>query len=149
MAHTHTYLRYHVVFSTASRRPLIDESVADDLHAYLGGVVREVGGTAHAINGVADHVHLLIGLPSGLAVAKAIQLVKTNSSRWMHNTRGISEFGWQVGYAAFTVSASGHARVQAYVENQAKHHREFSFQDELVALLKKHKIEYDPRFIFD
>jgi len=149
MAHTHTCLRYHVVFSTARRRPLIQESQSADLYAYVGGIVRGMNGILLAIGGMPDHVHLLVSLPANLAPATAVQAVKANSSKWMRHERGEPDFGWQAGYSAFSVSVSAVPRVSAYIAGQAEHHRTYSFQQELIALLKKHGIAYDERFLVE
>lgn len=107
MSHTFTHLVVHVVFGTKDRAPLISASIKADLFAYIGGIIRELDGKTLAINGMPDHIHLLISLPATLAVADAIRVVKTNSSRWVHEKwpeRGA--FGWQQGYGAFSVSRS-------------------------------------------
>ena len=149
MAHTHTCLRYHVVFSTARRKPLILESQTSELYAYMGGIARRLNGVLLAIGGMPDHVHLLIRLPADLAPAIAVQAIKANSSKWMRQERGEPDFGWQAGYSAFSVSASAVPRVCAYIAGQAEHHRTHSFQQELIALLKKHGIAYDERFLVE
>ncbi len=140
----------HVVFSTKQRRPYISNEIRSDLHAYLGGIVRELGAKPVTINGTADHVHLLLGLPPVLALADALRVIKTNSSRWVHEKWPERRtFAWQAGYSAFSVSESNAARVIQYIGNQAEHHRKRSFQEELKDFLKKHKIEYDERYVWD
>ena len=93
-----------------------------------------------------DHAHLLIQLPATLALSKAVQLVKGGSSQWV-GEHG-PEFAWQEGYGAFSVSKSNIDAVVKYIANQEAHHRKISFEDEFIALLKKHGIEYDPRYVF-
>ena len=102
------------------------------------------------VNGMADHVHMLAVLPATLAVADAMRLVKTNSSRWVHEKwPQHRRFGWQRGYSAFTVSESNRNSVIRYIANQEEHHRKTTFEEELIALLEKHGIEYDPRYVWD
>ncbi len=134
----------HVVFSTKDRRPWITADVQERLWPYLGGIARENKMRALKVGGVADHVHLLISLPSTLAIAKAVQIIKGNSSKWIHETfPQLRAFEWQEGYGAFSLSISGLEATTAYIENQAEHHKRKTFQDELKAILRKHSIIYE------
>jgi REP element-mobilizing transposase RayT len=99
-----------------------------------------------AIGGMPDHVHVLAALPADLAIAKFVNVLKSNSSKWMRE-RGV-EFGWQKGYGAFSVSASNLDSVTEYIENQAEHHKKRGFRQEFLALLKKHLVPFDPRYVF-
>ena len=149
MSHTFTNLLTHVVFSTKERMPLRKPEIAPDVHSYLGGIVRELGGTAVIVNGVQDHVHMLVRLPAELAVAECLRVVKTNSSRWIHQRWPEKRnFAWQTGYGAFAVSASNEAAVVRYIRDQEKHHAKVSFRDEFIALLRKHRIEFDEKFLW-
>jgi REP element-mobilizing transposase RayT len=149
MSHTFTTLHFHIIFSTKDRRPLITTDLRPRLHAYLGGIVRELRGTAAAINGTSDHVHMLVELPAEVALADCMRVVKTNSSRWVHRTSpGRKTFAWQTGYAAFTVSTSNLARVADYIRNQEQHHRKVSFQEEFVAFLRRNGVPFDPAKIW-
>jgi REP element-mobilizing transposase RayT len=149
MSHTYTYLATHIVFSTKDRLPVITSDFKPKLWAYLNGIVANLGGKAIAINGMADHAHLLVLLPPTIAMAEALRMLKANSSKWVHeNQREQGKFVWQSGYAAFSVSKSGIEDVVRYIETQEEHHRKFSYQDELLALLHKHEVEYDPRYIW-
>ena len=118
------------------------------LHAYLGGVVRNVEGVPEAIGGVADHVHLLIGLRATVRLADVVRDVKAVSSRWVHEEAGDREFSWQEGYGAFTVSASQRDMVREYIAKQEEHHRKRTFQEEYVELLKRSGVEYDDRYLW-
>lgn len=134
----------HIVFSTKDRRPFITPKLQERLWPYLGGIARENKIRAIRIGGVADHVHLLLSLPSTLSVSKAVQLIKGNSSKWIHETfPELREFGWQEGYGAFSVGVSVQDATIAYIENQVEHHRRQTFDEELKAILEKHSIEYD------
>jgi len=102
------------------------------------------------INGPRDHVHLLFVLPASVALSQFMQKIKANPSRWIHEQwPEQASFSWQTGYAAFSVSESNLGRVREYVARQEEHHRRLSFQEEVVAFLKKHGIEYDPRYVFE
>lgn len=150
MAHTFTNLLYHFVFSTKNRRPQIEDSLKEDLFAYLGGIVRGMDGDPLEIKGTADHVHMLIILPQTISVADALRTIKSNSSGWVHEKwPKRADFGWQTGYGAFTVSESRRESVKRYIVNQEEHHRKITFEDEFLKLLKRHRIKYDPRFVLD
>jgi REP element-mobilizing transposase RayT len=104
---------------------------------------------ALAIGGVLDHVHALLSLPSTMSFAKAVQLIKGGSSKWIHDEfRHLRKFEWQEGYGAFSVSASQVARTIAYIERQKEHHRKRTFKEEFITLLDKHHVVYDPRYVF-
>ena len=148
MPSTHLSLHYHLVFSTKDRAPLIAVGWRARLHAYLGGVVRNVEGVPESIGGVADHVHLLIGLRSTACLADVVRNVKAVSSRWVHEEIGESAFAWQEGYGAFTVSASQREPVRQYIAQQEEHHRQRTFQEEYLELLQRSGVEYDERYVW-
>ena len=140
----------HCVFSTKDRQPFITAQLRERLWPFLGGIARENQMKAVSIGGVADHVHILLSLPATMPVAKAMQLIKGGSSKWVHETFPDQRlFAWQTKYGAFSVSVSQLDRIIAYIENQEMHHRKMSFQEEFVALLKKHHIEYDERYLWE
>jgi REP element-mobilizing transposase RayT len=101
---------------------------------------------ALAVGGTQDHVHLLFHLPPSLALAKAVLLLKSNSSKWM-GEQG-REFSWQEGYGAFSVSSSNLNAVMRYIHNQEAHHRKIGFEEEFRAILKRHGVEYEPKYVF-
>lgn len=149
MPHSYSKLLAHVVWSTKERMVLIAPEIRNDLYAYIGGIVREKGGTAVAIDGTADHVHLLIELPADRNVADCVRVVKTNSSRWVHEKwPDRRAFSWQAGYGAFAVSASNAHRVIEYIRNQENHHRRINYHDEFLSLLRKHGIAFDERYLW-
>ena len=148
MSSTHLSLHHHLVFSTKNRVPTIADAWRGRLHAYLGGVVRNVEGVPEAIGGVADHVHLLIGLRATVRLADVVRDVKAVSSRWVHEEIGDRGFFWQEGYGAFTVSASQRDLVREYIAKQEEHHRRRTFQEEYVELLKCSGVEYDDRYLW-
>jgi putative transposase len=145
MASTFVNIRVHVIFSTAGRRQLIRKDRKEKLWGYMRGIGRNHGIAVDAVGGMEEHVHLLIHLPPQMDIAKAVQLVKANSSRWMRET--VSGFRWQDGYSAVSVSASNSRTVREYIDHQEEHHRNRSFEDELKAILKKHGIAYDPEYL--
>ena len=141
---------FHCVFSTKERRPSINAGLQERLWPFLGGIARRNKMKTLAIGGVADHVHLLLSLPATLSLAKAMQLIKAGSSKWVHETfPDQPRFAWQEKYGAFSVSVSQLDNIINYIENQEAHHRKSSFQEEFLALLKKHRIEYDERYLWE
>lgn len=150
MPNTYTNLLFHVVFSTKHRTPTIHPTFQDDLYAYIGGIVRGEGGTLLEIGGMPDHVHLLIKLKPSIAPSSILQIIKGKSSKWLNAEKiDQQDFYWQEGFAAFSVSESQVENVRHYIQNQEEHHRKLSFQDELRALLSKHGIEFDERYLWD
>jgi REP element-mobilizing transposase RayT len=115
---------HHCVFATRTREPILAPQIRERLWPYLGGVARENGMKALAIGGVADHVHLLLSLPATRSVSKAMQLLKGNSSKWIHETfPKLRGFAWQEGYAAFSIGVSGIEETRAFIRNPKEHHR--------------------------
>lgn len=150
MANTYTALHYHVIFSTKNREPWITTEHEQRLWAYRGGIARENEMKPLMIGGIENHVHLLLGISPVLAVSKAVQLIKVGSSAWVKETLpGMRGFGWQDGYGAFTVSKSHLPEVAEYVGGQRQHHQGRTFEQEYRALLEKHGIEFDERYILD
>ena len=148
MPSTHLSLHYHIIFSTKDRAPVIAAAWRQRLHAYLGGIIRNVDGVPEAIGGVADHVHLLIGLRATHCLADVVRDIKSVSSRWTHDEIRIAPFAWQEGYGAFTVSASQRDTVREYIATQKDHHRQRTFQEEYVEFLQRSGIEFDERFLW-
>ena len=150
MAGTYTKLYYHIVFSTKNRQRFITPTIEDELHKYIWGIVRGIGGSGIETGGMEDHVHLLTILPPKVALSDALRDIKANSSRWIHETKdNLQQFGWQDGYAAFTVSQSQVDSVRKYIREQKEHHRQRDYRSEFIGLLEKHGVEYDERYIWD
>ena len=145
MGHTYVFALFHCVFSTKGRRGLIPPAKQSDLWAYLGGIARKIGFKALAIGGIDNHVHILLSLPSTMALAKAVQLMKGGSSKWM-NDSGANGFAWQEGYGAFSVGVSHQVSTIAYIQSQAQHHHKRGFEQEFAAFLTKHGIKYDTKY---
>ncbi len=146
MAHSFSRNHIHLIFSTKDRRNIIAKQWQPRLWAYLAGICKNHEMILVAVGGTENHAHILYHLPPKLALAKAVLLLKTNSSKWM-NEQGI-DFSWQEGYGAFSVSSSNLDQVTRYIQNQEAHHRKTSFEEEFRALLRKHGVEYDPKYIF-
>ncbi|HVI09462.1 MAG TPA: IS200/IS605 family transposase, partial [Candidatus Binatia bacterium] len=147
MSHTLGNVLLHFIFSTHQRRPTI-EPFREDLHAYLGGILRQLNATALAVNGTSDHVHMLVRVRPSQSAAEIARLVKTNSSRWVRE-KWRPDFAWQTGYGVFSVSESSVAAVVKYIARQEEHHRRVSFQQEFVVFLNKNHVQYDERYIWD
>lgn len=150
MAQSLAQVLIHIIFSTKERYPFITMSVEPELYAYIGDTVKRTGGIPIKINGTADHIHILSSLPKTISIAKYIEEIKRNSSRWI-KTKGTSyeKFAWQNGYGAFSVSYSQKDSVVAYIINQKEHHQKLTFKEEFIAFLNKYHIEYDERYLWD
>jgi putative transposase len=149
MAHSYVSILIHYTFSTKNRQKIITPELAERLWPYMGGVARQNKMKPLAIGGIEDHAHSFLSLPSTLSIAKAIQLVKGASSTWVHQTfTQYQDFEWQAGYGAFSVSISHVKDTIDYINNQKEHHRKMTFQEEYLAMLKKHGIEYDERYVW-
>jgi REP element-mobilizing transposase RayT len=140
---------FHCVFSTKDRRPLITPALRERLWPFLGGMARQNKMKALEVGGMADHVHILLSLPSTMPIAKALQLLKGGSSKWVHETFPEHwDFAWQEEYGAFSVSPSQLDKTIAYIQNQELHHRRKTFQEEFLEMLQKHEIVYDERYLW-
>jgi REP element-mobilizing transposase RayT len=148
MPSTHLSLHYHIVFSTKNRERVFDEEQCARLHAYLGGIIRGLDGIAHAVGGIADHVHVLMGLRATHRLADVMRELKSDSSKWVAAEFGLRMFHWQEGYGGFTFAAPDLERVRHYVLHQAEHHRVKTFQEEYVEMLKRGLVEYDDRYLW-
>jgi putative transposase len=140
----------HIVWSTKSRRNLIDPEWRNRFHAYMGSIARFKNAGLVEIDSQPDHIHSYIAFPSTISIADLVNALKANSTRWIRQTFPNRRFfAWQEGYAAFSVSRSEENAVVHYIRNQDEHHRRQDFRAELLDLLGSHSIEYDPRHVFD
>jgi REP element-mobilizing transposase RayT len=150
MSHTYTTLMCHGVFSTKHRAALLKSEMMPELVKVVGGIVRDRDGKLLAMNGTSNHVHLLMIFHPKLALSDLFRDIKAVSSNWVHEKfPGSTGFGWQEGYGAFSVSRSNATKVEAYIANQEEHHRTQTFEEELIALLERHGVVYDKRYVFD
>jgi REP element-mobilizing transposase RayT len=147
MSHTHTNLLIHIVFSTQGHLPFITNEIKTELFAYMGGLVNELKGKPIIIDGMSDHIHMLIVLPPDVSISDAMRFVKANSSRWVKERFG-KKFAWQKGFGAFSVSRSSVDAVTTYIKNQEQHHKSFDFKTEFVSLLDKNDVDYDERYLW-
>ena len=147
MGHSYTSSLFHCVFSTKERERSLSPEIRERLWPFIGGIARENGMRALEVGGVDDHAHMLLSLPSTMAIAKAMQLVKAGSSKFVHETFGRRGFAWQQGYGAFSVSVSAVDATVEYIKRQEEHHKKSSFRDEFLSFLKRHDIDYDERYV--
>lgn len=146
--HSFTSCLMHVIFATRERLPFLRPELRQRLWPYLGGIARENRMKALCVGGVEDHVHVLISIPAVLSTAKAVQVLKGNSSKWIHETfPTLRDFGWQEGYGAFSIGQSGIEGTVRYIEGQEEHHRTRSFREELEAILQKHGIAFEAQML--
>ena len=148
MPSTHLSLNYHVIFSTKNRELWFEKEFLSELHSYLGGVLNGLNCQSLRVGGVQDHVHLLFAMPAHINLSDVIRELKKQSSIWIKEQLSRSQFAWQTGYGAFTVSASALPDVRKYIQNQEEHHRDTSFQDEYIHFLKKSGVEYDANYLW-
>ena len=141
----------HLVFSTKDRRPFLrDKSTRDTLHSYLGGISKQLDCPPILVGGVEDHIHLLARFGRTITQAEWVKELKRVSNLWLKERgRDYADFEWQSGYSAFSVSQSNLEQVKLYIAGQEEHPRKIGFQDELRALLRKHEIEWDEKYVWD
>lgn len=149
MSNTYTQIHIQFVFAVKFRKALIQPIWKDELFKYITGIIQKNNHKLLAINGMPDHIHILIGLRPTQSISDLMQLVKSNSSKWV-NEKGFlsSKFEWQEGYGAFSYSKSHLKNVIRYIENQEQHHKKKTFLEEYVEFLEKFEVEYDSRYIF-
>jgi putative transposase len=140
----------HIIFSTKNRQPLILPEVEENLYKYLGGVCRNLESPSLIVGGHIDHVHILCLLSKKLALITLLEQVKTESSKWMKlQSPTLKNFYWQDGYGAFSVNPYQVDIIRNYILNQKEHHKKITFKDEYRKFLKKYKVEYDERYVWD
>jgi len=144
------HLHVHLVFSTKGREPWLTHEIRPPLHGYVATVLRNLRCRPIVINSVHDHLHGLFDLARTVALSDVVQDLKSSSSKWI-KTQGPSfaGFAWQAGYGAFAVSESQREIVHAYIAGQEEHHRQKTFQEEYQALLERHRLAYDERYVWD
>ncbi|HAV22822.1 MAG: transposase [Ignavibacteria bacterium GWA2_55_11] len=149
MANTYTQIYIQIVFAVFARQCLIPRAHKEELFKYITGVVKKRKQKVIAINGVADHIHLFVGMTPEIAVSDLVRDVKASSSGFFndkHWTNG--RFSWQEGFGAFSYSRSQIDSVVKYILNQEEHHRRKTFREEYLSFLKEFQVEYDERYLF-
>lgn len=147
LSHSYSQNHVHLVFSTKNRQKFIPKKLQRRLWSYTAAICRNHDILVFAFGGMDDHIHILFRLPPTLSLSRVVALIKSNSSTWIKE-QGI-RFSWQQGYGASSVSSSNISAVIKYIDNQEAHHRKMTFEQEFIALLKKHGVEFDPRYVFD
>jgi REP element-mobilizing transposase RayT len=149
MATTLTRILIHFIFSTKNRTPIITPQIEPRLHAYMRGISQNHDSPVLAMNGMPDHIHMLISISKNIAAADLMEDVKKDSSKWIKREgREFAGFRWQEGYAGFSIGESAVEQVRRYIANQKKHHRRTTFQEELILFLNKYNVAYDERFLW-
>ncbi len=150
MGNTYTSLHYHIIFSTKNREPWLRPDIQEQVWSYLGGIAGRHGFKTLLFGGIEDHVHGLLAVPPKTSVSEALQVLKGGSSGWIKQTiAGCRGFAWQDGYGAFSVSKSQLAGVEEYIRGQREHHRIKTFEEEYRAMLERHQIDFNQRYLLD
>lgn len=149
MANTFSQIYIQTVFAVSGRMSLITKDYKEELYKYITGIVRNKGQKLLQINGMADHLHILIGLRPAMAIAELVRDVKSDSSDWINRKKlARGKFAWQEGYGAFSYGHSQLDMIIRYIQNQERHHQRRSFKDEYLTLLKKFEIEFKEEYVF-
>lgn len=149
MANTFSQIYIHVVFTVRGRENLIHKW-KDELYKYICGIVNHHHQKVYAINGMPDHIHLLLSIKPDCMLSNLMRNIKASSSKWINTKKFLKgKFQWQEGFGAFSCSQSQLDFVIAYINNQEKHHSKKSFKQEYIELLKKYKIEFDEKYVFE
>ncbi len=150
MSQSLAQLYVHIIFSTKYRKPHINLKIEPELYAYMGDTIKRCNSFPILINGTEDHVHIFLTLSKTTSLAKLLEEIKRNSSRWI-KTKGseYQNFAWQKGYGAFSVSPSVKDRVIRYIANQKQHHKKDCYKEELIRFFNEYNVEYDERYIWD
>lgn len=140
----------HIVFSTKGRHPWIQTVIENELYQYICGVCRHLNCPVIKINGMEDHVHILLQLGRVISTSKLISEVKSSSSQWI-KTKGdqYCDFAWQGGYGAFSVSRPSIEAAINYLSSQKEHHKKVTYKDELLAMLQRAHVSYDEKYLWD
>jgi putative transposase len=150
MANTFSQIYIQTVFAVSGRMSLIKPAFREDVYKYITGIVRNQGQKLISINGMPDHVHILIGLKPAMALADLVQEIKADSTNFINKNKWVhGRFSWQEGYGAFSY---GHSQLDTrirYIQNQERHHKRSSFKDEYLTLLRKFDIAFDEKYVFE
>jgi REP element-mobilizing transposase RayT len=150
MSQSLSYMLVHLIFSTKERRPSLTDAIRCEMHAYLASVLNSSDNICVRVGGIADHVHIALFLARTESISKVSERLKVSSSKWI-KTKGpeFAKFGWQRGYAAFSVGPPVRSALVRYIDAQATHHQRRDFQAEMRAMFAKYGVEFDERFVWD
>jgi len=149
MSNTYTQLYFHVVFAVKGRNNLISPEWKNELYKYIAGIISNKNQKLMIVNGMPNHLHILVGTKPDCNLSDLVRDIKANSSRWINEQKYVTgKFEWQNGFGAFTVSQSGIKNLINYIENQEAHHRKKSFNDEYIAFLKAYEVNFKPEYLF-
>jgi putative transposase len=149
MANTYTQIHVQIIFAVKYREALINPAWKNELYRFMTGIVQSNGHKLLSINGVADHVHILIGLRPTQGLSELVQQIKRSSAMWINDKKIVrGRFAWQEGFGAFSYAMDALASVIRYIENQEIHHQKRSFREEYIQILKESRIEFDERYLF-
>lgn len=150
MPNTYTQIHLHFIFAVKFRQGQIQPHWKERLYQYITGIIRKNGHKLLIINGMPDHIHILIGMRPEQSISSLMQDVKASSSKWINEEKLTKEnFAWQEGYGAFSYSRSQVPRLIRYIENQEEHHRKKTFKQEYITILEELEIPYDSEYIFN
>jgi REP element-mobilizing transposase RayT len=150
MPNTYSQIYFHYVFSPKYRHSLINSEVEEEIYKYISGITKNRDQKLISINGMPDHIHLLVRLRPSIAPSKFIQTIKTNSSRWINEKAFFkNKFAWQVGGGVFSVSHRNIPDLKIYIENQKEHHKKVSFREEYIKLLKHYGVSFEEKYLLD
>ena len=150
MANTYTQLYVQIIFSPLGRQNLIHNEIKNDIYKYIVGIIKKKNQKPMIINGMPDHVHILISFSPDIAISDLVRDIKSNSSNFINENKLIpGKFSWQKGFGAFTYSKSQVPRVARYIENQEEHHRMKTFKEEYLELLEKFEVDYKKHYLFE
>lgn len=150
MPNTYSQIYIQVVFAVKGRENLIHKNLKDELYKYICGIANGQHQKVYAINGMPDHIHLLLSMKPDISLSNLVRDIKANSSKWINsNKKIVGKFQWQEGFGAFSYSSSHLDKVIAYINNQEEHHSKKTFKEEYLDLLSKFEIPFDPKYLFD
>lgn len=150
MANTYSQINIHCVFAVRGRENILEDTFRLELHRYMAGILKNDGSFPLAVNGWLDHVHVFFELQPSMSVSDQIRMLKATSSKWMNDNKHVKgKFNWQEGYGAFSYSRSQRDSVIQYIINQEQHHKNQTFKNEYLQMLKKFEIPYEDKYVFE
>jgi putative transposase len=150
MSNTYSQINIQIVFTVRNREALIQSAWEDQLYKYITGIVQMKKQKMLAINGMPDHLHLLIGINPACCISELVREIKKSSTQFINENKLCTyKFTWQEGYGAFSYSRSQIPNVYAYIQNQKQHHKKYTFKEEYISFLNKYEVEYDLKYLFE